>query len=156
MTQLPWNIRNEFSQTLERWWWHLFWLQILISLPIWAKWPFFLEAFFTPMAFLEYDLFYTSNIQRRVLYWCDLMKYLFNIVMCQDTSEPTCFKLGMMLDTPKLNSLIPVWMTLMFTQGHRVTGKLELAQSICRKVALSNSNVHDGWLCRGDDCEEVL
>ena len=41
MTQLLWNIRNEFSQTLERWWWHLFWLQILISLPIWAKWPFF-------------------------------------------------------------------------------------------------------------------
>ena len=40
MTQLLWNIRNEFSQTLERWWWHLFWLQILISLPIWAKWPF--------------------------------------------------------------------------------------------------------------------
>ena len=43
MTQLLWNIRNEFSQMLERWWWHLFWLQILISLPrsIWAKWPFF-------------------------------------------------------------------------------------------------------------------
>ena len=41
MTQLLWNIQNEFSQTLERWWWHLFWLQILISLPIWAKWPFF-------------------------------------------------------------------------------------------------------------------
>ena len=41
MTQLLWNIRNEFSQTLERWWWHLFRLQILISLPIWAIWPFF-------------------------------------------------------------------------------------------------------------------
>ena len=45
MTQLLWNIRNEFSQMLERWWWHLFWLQILISLPIWAKWPFF-KSFF--------------------------------------------------------------------------------------------------------------
>ena len=56
MTQLLWNIRNEISQTLERWWWHLFWPQILISLPVWAKWP-FLEAFFTPMAFLEYDIF---------------------------------------------------------------------------------------------------
>ena len=55
MTQLLWNIWNEFSQTLERWWWHLFWQKILISLPIWAKWPFFLEAFFTPMAFLEHD-----------------------------------------------------------------------------------------------------
>ena len=41
MTQLLWNTRNEFSQTLERWWWHLCWLQIWISLPIWAKWPFF-------------------------------------------------------------------------------------------------------------------
>ena len=27
-----------------------------------------------------------------------------------------------------LNSLIPVWMALMFTQGHRVTGSLELVQ----------------------------
>ena len=41
MTQFLWNIQNEFSQMLERWWWHLFWLQILISLPVWAKWPFF-------------------------------------------------------------------------------------------------------------------
>ena len=40
MTQLLWNIWNEFSKTLEKRWWHLFWLQILISLPIWAKWPF--------------------------------------------------------------------------------------------------------------------
>ena len=30
-------------------------------------------------------------------------------------------------------------MTLAITQGHRVVGKLELARSCCRKVALSNS-----------------
>ena len=29
-----------------------------------------------------------------------------------------------MLDTTKVYKLIPVWMTLMFVQGHRVTGKL--------------------------------
>ena len=46
MTKLLWNIRNEFSQTLERWWWLLFWLQIFISLPIWAKWPFFGSFFY--------------------------------------------------------------------------------------------------------------
>ena len=62
------------------------------------------------------------------------MKYRFNIAMCQDTSEPICFKLDLMLDTIKLFSLIPVSMTLMFTQGHRVAGKLELVQSFCCKV----------------------
>ena len=60
------------------------------------------------------------------------MKYRFNIVLCRDTYELICFKLGMMslqFDyTTKLYSLI-------FTQGHRVTGKLELAQSLCFNVA---------------------
>ena len=46
------------------------------------------------------------------------MNYMFNIVMCLDTCEPTCFKLAMMLNTTTLYSLIPVWMTLMFIQGH--------------------------------------
>ena len=62
------------------------------------------------------------------------------------SSEPICFKHSMMLNTTKLYSLIPVWMTLMLTQGHRVTGKVELVQSFCRTVAWSNSNVHDDWL----------
>ena len=52
------------------------------------------------------------------------MKYIFNIAMCQDTCEAICFKFGMMLDTTKLDSFqIPVWMTLMFTHGHRVMEK---------------------------------
>ena len=37
------------------------------------------------------------------------------------------------------------------TQTH-----LELALSFCCNIAWSNSAVHDGWLCKEDDCEEVL
>ena len=49
-------------------------------------------------------------------------------------------------------------MTLMFTQGHRITEKVELVQSFFYKVAWTNWNVLDGWLCKEDDCdcEEVL
>ena len=35
-------------------------------------------------------------------------------------------------------------------------GKLEVVKSLCGKVAGSNWNVHYGWLCKGDDCEEAL
>ena len=69
--------------------------------------------------------------------------------------ELNCFKLGVMLDITKLYSLISVWMTLMFTDGDRVMGKLKLLQSFYWKVAWSNSNVNDGWLCKGDDYGEV-
>ena len=101
-------------------------------------------------------LFCTSNIQGRELCWHDFMTYMFNIVMYRDTCDPICFKLGMMLHTTKLYCLIPVWMTLMFSQGHRIIGKLELVQSFCYKVAWSNWNVCDGWLCKEDECEEIL
>ena len=37
----------------------------------------------------------------------------------------------MMLNTTKFLSLIPDWMTLMSTQGHRATGKLEFVQLFC-------------------------
>ena len=63
------------------------------------------------------------------------MKYTFNISVCRETCEPTCFKLSMVLDTTELYSLIPVLMTLMFTQGHRVMGKLEIMQLFYCKVA---------------------
>ena len=56
------------------------------------------------------------------------------------------FKLGILLNTIRLYSLIPVWMTLMFTDDHRVTGQLELVQSFCCKVAWSDSDVRDYWL----------
>ena len=60
------------------------------------------------------------------------MRYAFNIVLCRDTCELICFKPYTMLDlyTTKLYGLVPVWMTMMFTQGHRVTGKLELVLSL--------------------------
>ena len=57
---------------------------------------------------------------------------------------PICFNFGMKLYTTKLYSLIPVWMALLFTQGHRVARKLEPVQSLCWKVAWSSSNVCDG------------
>ena len=84
------------------------------------------------------------------------MKYTIYSVLCQDTCEPICFKLSIMLDMTQLYSLISVWMILMFTQGHRVMGKLECVQPVCRKIAWSNWNAHDGWVWKGDDCEEVL
>ena len=84
------------------------------------------------------------------------MKYAINIVLRQDTCELICFKLGMTLNTTEVYSLIPAWKTLMFTQGHKITGKLELVQPLCCKDAWSNSDVHDGGLCEGDDCGEVL
>ena len=62
------------------------------------------------------------------------MKYLFIIVMYQDTSEPVCQKFGVMLDTTELCSFIPVGM-MMFTQGHMVTEKLRLMQSLCCNAA---------------------
>ena len=73
--------------------------------------------------------------------WHDFMKYMFSIVVCWDTCELICFKLGLMLSATKLYSLVPDWMTMMFTQGHMVMGKLELGQSFCCKVAWSNSNL---------------
>ena len=102
------------------------------------------------------DLFPISNTQGRELRGRAVMKCTSNIGMCQNTWEPICFKLGMMLNTTKLYSWNPIWMSLMFTQGHRVTGNMELVQSFCCEVAWRYSNVRDGWLCKEGDCEEVL
>ena len=101
-------------------------------------------------------LFCTSNILERELCRHDFIKYMINIVLCQGPCELIWFKLGVMLDTTNLYSVIPVWMSLMFTQGHRVTGKLELVQSFCCGIAWSNSIIHDCWLCKEDDFEETL
>ena len=46
------------------------------------------------------------------------------------TFEPICFgKRDLKLCTSKLYSLIPVWMTMMFTQYYRATENLELVSS---------------------------
>ena len=83
------------------------------------------------------------------------MNYVSDIVMCQHTYEPICFKLGMMLNTTKLqfDSSLNDFDVHPRSQG---SGKIELVQSFCCKVAWSNSNAHDGWLCKEDDGEEVL
>ena len=62
------------------------------------------------------------------------MKYTINIALCRYTCEPIRFKLGMMLDTTKLFSWIPLRMTLIFNQDHRVARKLELVRYFCCKV----------------------
>ena len=67
----------------------------------------------------------TSTVQGRELCWHDFVTYTTNIVQCQDTCELICFNVNLstMLNMTKLYSLIPVWMTLMYTQDHRVMGK---------------------------------
>ena len=70
------------------------------------------------------NLVCTSNVQEIDFPCRDIMTFIINIVTCQETYGPICLKLGMLLDTTKLCTLIPVWMTLVFTQGHRVTGNL--------------------------------
>ena len=84
---------------------------------------------------LMLNIFCTNNIQGRELCCCNCVKYTFHIILCQDTCEAICFKLDIMLNVTTLYSVIPVWMTLMFTQCHRVVGKLELVQSLCCKVS---------------------
>ena len=48
-----------------------------------------------------------------------------------------CWDFGMVIDMTKLYNLIPEWMTLTFTQGHRVLRNVELVQSFCGKVLWS-------------------
>ena len=64
-----------------------------------------IQSVATTCRFVEgHATFCTSNIQGKELF----MKYTSNIIMCQDTCEPICFKLGMMLNTTELYSWIPV------------------------------------------------
>ena len=70
--------------------------------------------------------------------------------------EMICFKLCMVLDMTKLFSFIPVWVTLAFTQAWRVTGKIQLVLSFWCKVAWSNTNFCDAWLCKSDDGKEAM
>ena len=46
---------------------------------------------------LMLNLFCTSNTQGREICRCEFIKYTINIVLCLDTCEQICFKLGMML-----------------------------------------------------------
>ena len=75
---------------------------------------------------LMLTFFGISILKRRELWWRYFMEYTFNIVLCQDTCEPICYKLGMMLSTTKLCCLIPVWVTLMFARDDRLVGKARI------------------------------
>ena len=81
------------------------------------------------------------------------MKYAINIVLCLDACKLICLKLGMMLNTTWLYSLIAIGMTLMFTQGHR---KARICAVILFQNCMKQSNMRDSWLHKGDDCEEAL
>ena len=99
----------------------------------------------------------TNNIQGKELCWRYILWYVCLASSCIRTLVDQCVSnLFSLLNTAKVYSLISVWMTLMFTQGHWATGKLELVQAFCCKVAWSSSNVGDGWLCKGNGSEEVL
>ena len=54
------------------------------------------------------NLFCTNTFQARELCGRDFIKYRINIVLCQDTCQLICFKLGMILDTTIVYSLILV------------------------------------------------
>ena len=51
---------------------------------------------------------------------------LWNICLTSSVSGHLCIHLFKIWHDVKLYSLIPVWMTFMFAQGHRVMNKLEL------------------------------
>ena len=73
------------------------------------------------------------NIQGRELCLHDLLKiYLKHWPLF--TYEVIGFKLNVMVEITKLYCLISDGMTLTFTQGHRVTGKLELMKYFCCEV----------------------
>ena len=106
---------------------------------------------------LMLNLICTSSVQARELCWHDFVKYMINIVLCRGTCGPICFKLGKLLDMTGLYRLIPVWMPLMFAQGHSVTRKLEVRThaSILLKSCIKQLRC-SWWLCNRDDCEEAL
>ena len=105
-----WDIKNSIFSEMSR--------------SIWLKFSMLLH----PVGLLKLmlNLLCTSNIQGIKLCWRDFIKSMFNVVLCQDTGYQICFKLGMMQNTTEPLSLLPVWMTFLSTQGHRVTGNLEL------------------------------
>ena len=106
----------------------------MFNMPMLLQRGYFLVSMLPQTVDLLLDLFCTRNNQGRELCWHDFMKYTFNIVPCQDTWEPICFKLGMMLNMTKHYNLIAVWKTLIFTQGQRVVGKVRT----CAVVVLWN------------------
>ena len=73
------------------------------------------------------NFFHLSNIN-------DFMKYAVNIGLCLDAYEPVSFRLGMMVESTKPSSLIPVLVILTFSQSHRFTKMLKLLQLFCCRM----------------------
>ena len=87
---------------------------------------------------------------------CDFTKNMFKIDLHSNLFQQTPFKLSTMLDTTKFYILVPVRLTLTFTQGHRVARKLELLQLCCCKATGNSPKCPSGRFCKGDDCKEIL
>ena len=154
LIDLDFNSRSQLYVKAETSW--LIFLQI--SLLMWIK--------FSMLPKLD-DLLnslHLISIQRKNCLG-DFTDYAFNIRLHSSTYVLLAFKLCMMLNKTKiafklcvmlhknkLYSLIPVWMTITFTQYHWSTRKLEFEQSFCFEVAWSQ-NFCDGWLWKEDDCK---
>ena len=69
---------------------------------------------------------------------------MFKMGWCFDAYELISFKLGMITDMTKLYIFVPVFVTLAFIQGHRITSLLELKQSFCCIVLYSSPNFPSG------------
>ena len=89
-----------------------------------------------------------TNMKHSSVCFC-LINKTFHICLSLDTYELDFLKFSMMVDSVELSSLIPVSVTLIFSQGHWVMKKLKLMQSFCWKVTWSSPNFNDGWLFGG-------
>ena len=73
------------------------------------------------------------------------MKYTFYSGFCLDAFTPISLKFGMMTNAANFFRFMYIWMTMAFTQEHRVIRKLEHVKLFCCKVAWSIPNFCDGW-----------
>ena len=96
-------------------------------------------------------LFCMIDIKGRNFCLSDFINCTFKIWICSDAFRSISLKLGKIMDTTKLYILIPVKVTLTFSQGHSVRKQL-LVQIFCCRVAWSSPDFCNGWLCKGDVC----
>ena len=77
---------------------------------------------------------------------------MFKTGLCSDAYKPFFSKLGVIIYMTKFHILVRVHLTV--TQGHRITRKLVLVQSLYCEVAWNSPYIRSGWLCKGDDFKE--
>ena len=125
-------------ETISSWrYWYYFWVRFyeIMEIQCVSAAPWFCQC--------SRYIYFAQMIFKGGNCWCVFIKCTFNIVLFWDTCQLMCAKLSIMLSLSKLNSLIPVWLTLMFTHGHRATWKLELEYSSCHRDAWSSSYAYD-------------